>query len=77
MAIHEIEFPFGEIRKPSGDYFDNWQQARDAGYDDNQIWCVTEEDGTWCYDSQPHFVNFIGCIATEERHNGDTTYIEV
>ena len=79
--VIEGDFPFEELRDPDGDYFPNWQAARDAGYDDDQIWCITSWDGDDCdgyaYDSDgPHFVNFIGCIATAERHDRDTTYIE-
>lgn len=36
----EEDFPYEEIRQESGDYFDSWKQAKEAGFDDNQIWSV-------------------------------------
>lgn len=81
-TIHEADFPFEEIRDDvvggNGDYFDSWQKAKDAGFDDDQIWSICEGDeGAWCYGPPHHYVNHIGHIATKERHDGETYYIEV
>ena len=76
-TIYVQEFPFEELRKPSGDYFDSWQDAKDHGYDDDQIWSVVHGDeDTFCYGPPHHFVNHIGHIATSERHDGNTYYEE-
>ena len=76
-------FPFneygqGKLRRDIGetDYYRSWQEAKDAGWDDNQIWSVTGEDNTHLYGPPHHYVNHIGHIATEERHDGKTYYEE-
>jgi len=74
--IYHTEFPFEEIRRPDGNYFTSWEDARIDGHDDDQIWSVTETDGTYCYGPPHHYVNHIGHIATAERHDGDTYYEE-
>ena len=74
------EFPYEEIRDEGGDYFDCWSDVRDAGYDDDQIWCVTcadEHNGTWItYDRVMHFINVLGYIATKERSKPGESYSE-
>jgi hypothetical protein len=75
------DFPFEIIRRPNGDYFDSWEEARLAGYDDNQIWSVTEGDGDdgsewFTYGPPHHYVNHVGHIATKKRHDGNTYYHE-
>jgi hypothetical protein len=75
------DFPFEIFRQPNGDYFNSWEEARLAGYDDDQIWSVTEgddEDGSeWStYGPPHHYVNHIGHIATKERHDHNTYYHE-
>lgn len=75
------QFPYEEIRKPNGDYFDSWKEAKDAGYDDDQIWSITEgegDDGSEWYITGPphHYVNHLGHIATKERHDHNTYYHE-
>ena len=72
--IEDNDFPYEEIRKPSGDYFDSWKDAKDAGYDDDQIWSVTECDDWISWGPPHHYVNHIGHVATKERHDGDTYY---
>jgi len=77
----EGDFPFEEIRRPDGDYFQDWQEAKDAGYDDDQIWSVTTAEGDdgseWSITGPPHhFINHIGHIATLERHDNNTYYEE-
>lgn len=76
MADHICDFPYEEIRKPSGDYFASWQEAKDAGYDDDQIWSVVECEGTYTYGPPHHYVNHVGHVATKERHDMETYYHE-
>jgi hypothetical protein len=76
-TIIEGDFPFQEIRRADENYFDSWQEAKDAGYDDDQIWSITEGDeNSWSYGPPHHYINHIGHIATQERHDGQTYYIE-
>jgi hypothetical protein len=76
MPDHFQEFPFEEIRKPNGDYFDSWPDAKAAGYDDDQIWSVVEAEGTYTYGPPHHYVNHVGHVATNERHDMETYYHE-
>lgn len=80
-TVIQGSFPFEEIRDDvvggNGDYFDSWKAAKDAGFDDDQIWSVTAgDDDVWCYGPPHHYVNHIGHIATTERHDNATYYIE-
>lgn len=75
------DFPFEEFRAPDGNYFDSWGHAKDAGYDDNQIWSIIEgqeEDGSewFVYGPPQHFINHYGHVATKERHDHNTYYHE-
>ena len=74
--IFTSEFPFEEIRTETGDYFGSIGAAELRGYSQNQIWSVTECDNEWCYGPPHHWVNLIGYVATEERHDNNTYYIE-
>jgi len=81
MAEYEIEFPFTELKTPTGDYYDNRTQMERAGFVESQMWSVTDaddDDGSeyLCYGPVHHYVNLIGYIATAEHHDGDTYYIE-
>jgi hypothetical protein len=76
MTDHNAQFPFEEKRRPSGDYFDNVQQAVDAGYALSQIWSVVEVDGSYTYGPSHHWINLLGLVATDEHHDGDTYYHE-
>lgn len=76
MPLHTCDFPYEEIRLPSGDYFPSWQAARDAGYQDNQIWSVCEDNGSYSYGPPHHIVNVLGFIATKETHDFETYYDE-
>jgi hypothetical protein len=76
MNTKPIPFPYEEIRNKNGDYFNNWQDAKDAGHADNCIWSVTEHDGTVCYGPPHHYVNHIGHVATKETHNNNEYYEE-
>lgn len=76
MTDHFCEFPFDEIRQPSGDFFDTWQQVKDAGFDDDQIWSVVVAEDTWSFGPPHHWVNLMGYVATKERHDGETYYHE-
>lgn len=79
MKTYQEDFPFEEVRKESGDYFDNVQELLDLGYTKEQIWTVTEADGDdgaeyIIYGPSHHYVNLIGLIATKEKHDGETYY---
>lgn len=76
MTDHEKEFPFDFICKPDGNHWDSWQEASTAGFPDNQIWSVTEHDGTFSYGPPHHFVNHVYHVVTAEKHDGQTYYIE-
>ncbi len=81
MAEYEIEFPFQELKTPTGDYYDNRIEMERAGFVESQMWSVTDaddDDGSeyLCYGPVHHYVNLIGYIATAEHHDGDTYYIE-
>ena len=81
MAIYEQEFPFTELKTPTGDYYDNRIEMEHAGFVESQMWSVTDaddDDGSeyLCYGPVHHYVNLIGYIATAEHHDGDTYYIE-
>lgn len=70
-------FPFQEIRQETGDLFPTLQEAKAAGYDEDQIWSVTEgDDDVWCYGPPQHYVNLLGFVCTKERHDGQTYYEE-
>lgn len=76
--IIQGDFPFEEIRREDGDYFDSWREASEAGYADDQIWSVVEGENDFVYVYGPphHTINVIGFIATHARHDGDTYYEE-
>ena len=76
MADHFEDFPFEEIRAETGDYFPNIKAVMAAGYEGNQIWSVTEAEGTYTYGPPHHYVNLVGYVATKEPHDGDTYYHE-
>ena len=81
MAEYEVEFPFTELKTPTGDYYDNRIEMERAGFVESQMWSVTDaddDDGSeyLCYGPVHHYVNLIGYIATAEHHDGDTYYIE-
>ena len=76
MTDHYNDFPFEEIRLPSGDYFNSMAEARGYGHDQNQIWSVVEGEDTWTYGPAHHYINVIGFVATIERHDEDTYYHE-
>ena len=81
MAEYEQEFPFQELKTPTGDYYDNRIEMERAGFVESQMWSVTDADSGdgseyLCYGPVHHYVNLIGYIATAEHHDGDTYYIE-
>jgi hypothetical protein len=80
-TIIQGDFPYEEIRQPNGDYFPDWQAAKNAGFNDNQIWSVTDAEGDdgseWIITGPPHhYINHIGHIATKEQHDDNTYYEE-
>lgn len=70
------EFPFDEIRTASGNYFSTMAQAIAAGYEEDQIWSVTECEGSYSYGPSHPYFHLLGFIATQERHDGETYYHE-
>jgi|TARA_R110002110_G_scaffold5194_1_gene26920 hypothetical protein len=77
QTVHETDFPFKEIRKEGGDYWLSWKEAKEAGYDDNQIWSVVDGDDDFLiYGPPEHYVNHVGHTVTKERHDGNTYYEE-
>ena len=81
MVQPRLEFPYEEIRRADGNYFDSWKEVTTAGYADTQIWCVTtgdEEQGTWfCYENTRRFVDVLGFIATKEHAKPGECYEEL
>jgi len=53
------------------------KEAKEAGYDDNQIWSVVDGDDNFLiYGPPEHYVNHVGHTVTKERHDGNTYYEE-
>jgi hypothetical protein len=79
-TIHEQDFPFEEHREAeSGDFFSCIDDAISSGFQKNQIWSVVESgNGDHCYIYGPprHWVNLIGYVATKEKHDDNTYYVE-
>jgi len=79
---YNYDFPFQELRMPTGGYYDNRTQMERAGFIQAQMWSVVVEadadDGSeyLCYGPVHHYVNVLGYIATAEKHDGDTYYYE-
>lgn len=71
---HFEDFPFEEIRKESGDYFDSIDEVVALGFDRDQIWSVTECENFITYGPTHHYVNRLGYVATQERHDDNTYY---
>ena len=77
MNIIKSDFPYEEIKNSEGNMFFSWRDASIAGYPDNQIWSVVEDDNdTITYGPPHHYVNVLGYIATAETHDGQTYYEE-
>jgi hypothetical protein len=78
MTYHNIDFPFDEVRDDiaggNGDMFDSIAQCKAAGFDTDQIWCITEEDDVFTHGPSHHYVNRLGYVCTNERHDGATYY---
>lgn len=69
-------FPYEELRDLDGNYFPSWKATSLAGYPDNQIWSVVEDNNVFTYGPPHHCVNVLGFIATEETHDGETYFTE-
>lgn len=77
--VFEQDFPFEEHRGEGGQIFSRISELLDAGFETDQIWSITEsgeDDGCLVYGPSYHWVNLIGYIATTERHDNNTYYIE-
>ena len=77
MADYYQNFPFEEIRRRDGNYFDTAEDAIAAGYKESQVWSVIESEGTYTYGPSFHYINRLGYIATKEHHDGKTYYHDV
>ena len=79
-TIIEEDFPFDEIKKESGDFFSSIKEMEDLGFTENQMWSVVctdfSEGSTFTYGPRGHWINLIGYVATNEKHDGDTYYEE-
>jgi NAD(P)H-flavin reductase len=78
-VIYEQDFPFLEYRQDSGDYFTSINDAMLKGFLQDQIWSVVESgesDHCYIYGPPHHWVNLIGYVATKEKHDDNTYYIE-
>jgi hypothetical protein len=80
-TVHESEFPFQELRMPTGDFYDNRTQMEHAGFIKAQMWSVVEaasDDNAeyLIYGPVDHYVNLLGYVATAEHHDEDTYYEE-
>ena len=80
MSDYFCDFPFEEHRiKTDSDLYTTVQEALDDGWLETQIWSVVvsdDEDSTWTYGPNHHYVNVAGFTATKEHHDGDTYYHE-
>jgi hypothetical protein len=76
VADNYQEFPFEELKKPSGDFFASWLEASLAGYKDCNIWSIVAGDISLSYGPPHHIVNVIGFVATKEAHDNETYYHE-
>ena len=77
MPHYLDEFPFEEIRQPNDLYFENTEDAiKHTGCSKNQIWSICEENNTFVYGPGYHFINLLGFVVTNEKHDGDTYYEE-
>ena len=73
---HYRDFPFEEIRKYDGSYFNSVLECINNGFDVDQIWSLTLDEDNFCYGPSIHYINLIGYICTQERHDGETYFIE-
>ena len=81
MATHRKDFPFNELKTPTGDYYDNTSEMELAGFKESQMWSIVEAEGAdnsgWLiYGPVHHYVNLRGYVATAEHHDGETYYEE-
>lgn len=80
-TVIQGEFPFTELRTPTGDYYDNQSQLGLAGFKETQMWSVVETtasngDELYVYGPVHHYINIVGYIGTAEHHDGNTYYAE-
>lgn len=78
-TVHRTDFPFNELKMPTGDYYDNRNQMERAGFLVTQMWSVVDEnseDGAeyLIYGPVDHYVNLLGYVATAEHHDENTYY---
>ena len=80
--IQKKDFTFEGIKDENGDFFNSTRELLDLGYVLSQIWSIGSEEGEdskeyFVFGPSHHYVNLIGFIATEERHDGRTYYEEL
>ena len=74
--IYDREFPFDEIKRKDGDYFNTAQEAMTAtGLDSSHVWVIIESDtgndNEYCYTtSPPHHSHIADCVITKPRYRG-------
>lgn len=81
MITHRKDFPFIELKTPTGDYYQTIEQMERAGFEPNQMWSVVEADSNdgsqwYIYGPRGHIVNRMHYVATAEYHDGETYYEE-
>ena len=80
ITIIKKTFPFEEQRRESGAFFSTIQEAKDLGFTEDQIWSVviTDHDEGYTYTFGPshHWIDLLGYVATNEKHDGNTYYEE-
>ena len=74
-------FPYTELRKPDGQYYDNPTEMLRAGFVPSQMWSVIEAEGhdgsEWVITGPVHhYINLLGYCATAEHHDENTYYHE-
>ena len=69
----QTDFPYDIIYRS-----DPYELAKQAGFNDENIWSVVEgdEDNVFTYGPPHHFVNVIYWVVTEEAHDHNTYFEE-
>lgn len=67
-----MDFPYDEIKKENGDYFDSPAECYAAGFERFQVWSVTVDDAddgatVFTYSGTIRRVNVLGYVCTREH----------
>ena len=84
MFYENTDFPYEEIRRADGNYFDSVEEALTIAKDEYNIWSVIDDEievdnkryVVFTYGPSRHYVNVIGFVVTKEAHNGNTYFEE-